>query len=99
VSRARAAGAGPAAGAGRRLGTGAAALLAASLAGCGALEPRPAGAQVNLSGFSSAFREGYAEGCASATSRERRRDQSRFGADADYAMGWNDGYAACAKRR
>jgi hypothetical protein len=46
----------------------------------------------NLAGYSAAFKEGYADACAS------RRDENRFTADADYQMGWSDGRSLCAKR-
>ncbi len=54
--------------------------------------------QVNLSGYSSAFKQGYAGGCDSALST-RRRDEQRYVKDADYMMGWNDGSSICAKRK
>ena len=54
-------------------------------------------ANVNLSGFSPAFKQGYAAGCDSARSGRRRRDESRYEADADYLTGWNDGYSICRR--
>lgn len=78
---------------------GAAFVLAAALGGCGMLEPRePAKPPVNLSGYNAAFKQGYSDGCASVGGR-RRRDESRYERDADYSMGWNDGYSVCGKRR
>lgn len=72
-------------------------LLAALAAGCGASAPRPQ--QVNLSGYSAAFRQGFGDGCDSVGAlRAAKRDEARFRADADYAMGWRDGYAICSKR-
>jgi len=52
----------------------------------------PAVPRYNLAGYSAAFKEGYADACAS------RRDENRFTADADYQMGWSDGRSLCAKR-
>lgn len=54
-------------------------------------------APVNLSGFPPAYRQGHADGCASVGGRDRR-DAVRYGNDADYRLGWNDGRALCAKR-
>ncbi len=77
---------------------GAAALfVAALLAACAAPQPPMAPPQVNLSGYSVAFRQGYADGCDSARAG-RHRDEQRFQADADYMMGWNDGYSMCRRR-
>ena len=58
-------------------------------------EPPPA--PVNLSGFPLAYRQGYADGCASAKGAERK-DAARFGSDTNYNMGWQDGIALCRKR-
>jgi hypothetical protein len=60
-------------------------------------ETRPAPPPVNLSGYSAAFKEGFAEGCDTARG-SARRDEKRFGADAQYAQGWQDGKAICGKR-
>jgi hypothetical protein len=68
----------------------------ALLAGC-AGQPPPA-RNVNLSGYSAAFREGYLDGCDSARAA-RRRDERRYQQDADYMMGWNDGRSACSKSK
>ena len=56
--------------------------------------PAPA---VNLSGFPLPYRQGYADGCASATGPERK-DAVRYGADGNYRTGWFDGLALCRKR-
>jgi len=56
--------------------------------------PAPA---VNLSGFPLPYRQGYADGCASATGPERK-DAVRFGADGNYRTGWTDGLALCRKK-
>ena len=56
--------------------------------------PAPA---VNLSGFPLPYRQGYADGCASATGAERK-DAARFTADMNYRTGWQDGLALCRKK-
>jgi hypothetical protein len=56
--------------------------------------PAPA---VNLSGFPLPYRQGYADGCASATGPERK-DAVRYGADGNYRTGWSDGLALCRKK-
>ena len=75
-----------------------AALLAALLAGCGAFERKPE-QRVNLSGYSPSFKQGYSDGCESVGARARRRDEGRYKTEADYTMGWNDGYSVCQRRR
>jgi hypothetical protein len=72
-------------------------LLAGLLAGCGST-PEPKARVVNQSGYSETFRQGYSEGCESAGGRQRR-NESRYKTEADYMMGWNDGYSACRKGR
>jgi hypothetical protein len=59
------------------------------------VEPPPP--PVNLSGFPLPYRQGYADGCASATGPERR-DATRFAADGNYRTGWQDGLALCRKK-
>jgi hypothetical protein len=59
------------------------------------VEPPPPA--VNLSGFPLPYRQGYADGCASATGAERK-DAARFGADGNYRTGWQDGLALCRKK-
>jgi hypothetical protein len=56
--------------------------------------PAPA---VNLSGFPLPYRQGYADGCASASGPERK-DAVRFGVDGNYRTGWTDGLALCRKK-
>ena len=58
-------------------------------------EPPPP--PINLSGFPLPYRQGYSDGCASATGAERK-DASRFGADPNYRTGWQDGIALCRKK-
>lgn len=53
----------------------------------------------NLAGYPPAVREGYIDGCESAKqSPYARKDAARFGADRQYAMGWNDGFMICGKQ-
>ena len=74
--------------------------LIALLAGCaGAPESREARPPVNLGGFSPAFKQGYAAGCESAGTSSQRRNEGRYQAEADYMMGWNDGFSACRRGR
>ena len=58
-------------------------------------EPPPP--PVNLSGFPLPYRQGYADGCASAGGPQRR-DAARYSSDANYRTGWQDGVALCKKR-
>jgi hypothetical protein len=46
-----------------------------------------------------AFQEGYAAGCDSRRDGSRRRDETRYKADTNYMMGWDDGYSICAARK
>lgn len=59
------------------------------------VEPPPP--PVNLSGFPLPYRQGYADGCASATGPQRR-DATRYSADGNYRTGWTDGLATCKKK-
>jgi len=70
----------------------AAVVVAAGCAGA------PTTQQVNHSGYSPTFRQGYAAGCDSVGARRPQRDESRYKTDADYMMGWDDGYSACQRR-
>ena len=75
----------------------AAALLAVStLAACAAQQPTQ-GENVNLSGFPQAFKDGYADGCASVRG-STTRDIARFRSDPQYAQGWRDGLDICRRR-
>ena len=58
-------------------------------------EPPPP--KVNLSGFPLPYRQGYADGCASAGGAEHK-DVARFSADMNYRTGWTDGRALCTKK-
>jgi hypothetical protein len=58
-------------------------------------EPPPP--PVNLSGFPLPYRQGYADGCASATGPERK-DAARYAGDGNYRTGWIDGQALCRRR-
>ena len=59
-------------------------------------EPPPP--PVNLSGFPLPYRQGYADGCASAKGAERK-DAARFSADGNYRTGWHDGLWQCGKKK
>ena len=64
--------------------------------------PLPAAAEpppppVNLSGFPLEYRQGYADGCASATGPQRR-DAARYAGGGNYRTGWVDGSALCKKK-
>lgn len=59
--------------------------------------PESAQAGINLSGYPREFREGYADGCASARG-SMKKDEARFKSDSQYAAGWKDGMGICAKR-
>lgn len=48
----------------------------------------------NLTGYSTAFKQGYADACAN----PKRRSAERFRTDTDYSMGWQDGQSACRAR-
>jgi hypothetical protein len=53
----------------------------------------------NLAGYPPAVRDGYIDGCESAKKSEwGRKDAKRFAADAQYSMGWNDGFGICGKK-
>jgi hypothetical protein len=60
-------------------------------------EHRPAGANVNLSGFPPEFRQGYADGCSSAKG-PRVRDEARNREQPQYASGWRDGFDICSRK-
>jgi hypothetical protein len=61
-------------------------------------QPAPPPPPVNLSGYNATFKQGYADGCASAGGTARR-NEARYKSEMDYQMGWNDGNAVCGKRR
>jgi len=69
-------------------------LLVAACADQPAQRSRPS---INLSGYSPAFREGFADGCETARGNHRRNEK-RFGEDRQYAQGWGDGRSICVKR-
>ncbi len=53
----------------------------------------------NLAGYPPAVREGYIDGCESAKGTQYgRKDTRRFADDAQYQMGWNDGFGICGKK-
>jgi hypothetical protein len=54
----------------------------------------------NLTGYPPAVRDGYIDGCESAKQTPyARKDARRFASDAQYAMGWNDGFGICGLRK
>jgi hypothetical protein len=61
-------------------------------------QPLPPEQRVNQTGYSSAFKQGYADGCNSVQSA-RRRNEQRYQSDTNYMMGWNDGFSICSKRK
>lgn len=72
-------------------------LLIALLGACAT--SKPAAPQVNLAGFPPAFRDGFADGCQSAKpGAAKRRDETRFAHETQYAAGWRDGYDMCRKK-
>jgi hypothetical protein len=60
------------------------------------VEPPPP--PVNLSGFPLPYRQGFADGCASATGAERK-DAARYPTDGNYRTGWQDGLAQCRRKK
>lgn len=52
---------------------------------------------VNLQGFPLAYRQGYADGCASVGATEQK-DAARFKNDGQYRTGWQDGVFLCKKK-
>ena len=66
------------------------------LFGCAQHRASMPAANINLSGFSGEFKEGYADGCASTTGA-MQRDSSRFAANGAYSQGWRDGYSICRR--
>ncbi|HSS70015.1 MAG TPA: hypothetical protein VLQ46_05100 [Casimicrobiaceae bacterium] len=57
----------------------------------------PPPANINLQGFPLEYRQGYADGCTSASGAERK-NAARFASDGQYRTGWQDGNALCRKR-
>jgi hypothetical protein len=57
----------------------------------------PPAPKLNLSGFPLPYRQGYADGCASASGTERK-DAARYSSDMNYRTGWSDGRALCTKK-
>jgi hypothetical protein len=53
----------------------------------------------NLAGYPPAVRDGYIDGCETAKGTQYgRKDAGRFASDAQYSMGWNDGFGICRKK-
>ena len=80
-----------------------AAVLAAGCAGkqsAPTTSTTPPAAKVNLSGYPVEFRQGYADGCASAKpNAARKRDEVRFKSDTNYMQGWRDGHDICQRQK
>ena len=75
------------------------ALMAAMtlLGACAA--PKSSPPTVNLAGFPPAFRDGFTDGCQSAKpGAAKRRDETRYAQEPQYAGGWRDGYDTCHRR-
>ena len=54
----------------------------------------------NLTGYPPAVRDGYIDGCESAKKTQyARKDAKRMSADAQYEMGWNDGFSICSTKK
>jgi hypothetical protein len=54
----------------------------------------------NLTGYPPAVRDGYIDGCESATKTQyARKDARRMDSDPQYSMGWNDGFSICGKKK
>jgi hypothetical protein len=54
----------------------------------------------NLSGYPPAVRDGYIDGCESAKKTPfARKDARRMASEAQYEMGWNDGFSICARKK
>ena len=53
----------------------------------------------NLTGYPPAVRDGYIDGCETAKKTQyARKDAARIKADAQYEMGWNDGFSICSRQ-
>jgi len=54
----------------------------------------------NLTGYPPAVRDGYIDGCESAKKTQyARKDAKRMAGDAQYEMGWNDGFSICSAKK
>lgn len=74
-------------------------LLAAALLLGACASQQPKTPTVNLAGYPQAFKDGYADGCATARALVgSRKDEARFKSDSQYAQGWRDGHDACTRR-
>ena len=75
-----------------------AALAALTLAACTSTEE----ALIDR-GFDPAYAAGYDDGCASGKEAagglfaEAAKDQARYGADDQYTLGWDEGFATCRR--
>jgi hypothetical protein len=54
----------------------------------------------NLTGYPPAVRDGYIDGCETAKKTQyARKDARRMSSDAQYEMGWNDGFSICGAKK
>jgi len=73
-------------------------LVALAVVAVGCSQPKPVvGPNVNLAGYSQAFKDGFAAGCKTARG-SAAKDEARMRSDTDYKLGWDDGASVCAKR-
>jgi hypothetical protein len=79
--------------------------LCAVLAGCpsqslrpGADDPAQVTHSINLSGFTSEYKNGFAAGCSSERNTPVRREK-HSSKDASFAQGWRDGADYCRARK
>jgi hypothetical protein len=79
--------------------------LCAVLAGCasqslrpGADDPAQVTHSINLSGFTSEYKSGFAAGCTNERNAPGRREKHSF-KDASFAQGWHDGADYCRARK
>ena len=75
-----------------------AALMALTMLAACAAKQSTQRENINLSGFPQAFKDGYADGCASVRG-PMKRDSARFKSDPQYARGWRDGSDICRRRQ
>lgn len=62
--------------------------------------PESARPAYNLSGFPPATREGYIDGCETAKKTKwGYKDMKRYETDAQYQMGWQDGFSICSVKK
>lgn len=77
--------------------------LAAFIAGCatgevrpGAKNPETVTQSINLSGYPPEFQDGFKAGCAAARAGGKAERPAPGG---QYAVGWNDGFDYCSRKK